>query len=427
MVSVRAPHLYEVLQAFCLAAFAELGPEAAQGGELPFVVDQHAGGFYEYRPLVRDHVLARAFWLAKLEDARVALDELRREPAAAIFACAHAGPESSEDRALFRAILLPLLTRTAEACGGFDWEDGAFRRIYGDLERSLFGTTRSYTAVAPLVGLSVGAPVELGRGIRALETSADELSTRWPEARDLLPSRFGYEPERTCVLELQRELSGDEDTPPDAPAELADAVTALRLATAAAAAAGPVVFERLDWHPFGIRPMLGIAATEPGGEPTRLDPWRGGLAGELLERLGRAEGDAELGEAVERWELSLFEGEPLRSERLRESVAALLGGMDGLWAAAMRASILLGESGRERAGLAEQLRALARGEHADAEVADAVRRGIVQTLLCEDRARLLEDLDEALLGLRARPPGYFSARSASPAGDAIRHDSGTPA
>ena len=416
-VAVRAPHLYEVLQAFCLAAFARLGPGAA---ELPFVLERSPSGFTEYRPLVRDHVQARAFWLAKLEDSRIALDELRREPAAAIFARGHAGPDSSEDRALFRAILLPLLTRTAEACGGFDWEDGAFRRIYAELERSLFGATRSYTAVAPLVGLSVGAPVELGRGIRVLETSSDELAMRWPEARELLPSRFGFEPDRTCVLELQRELSIDEDTPPDAPAELADTVTALRLATAAAAAAGPVVFERLDWHPFGIRPMLGIAATEPGGEPTRLDSWRGRLAGELLDRLGRAEGDPELGEAVERWELSLFEGELLRSERLRESVAALLGGVDGLWAATMRASILLGESGRERAGLVEQLRALARGEHADAEIADALRRAIVETLLHDDRARLLEDLDDALLGLRARPAGYFST-------SANRHDSGTAA
>jgi hypothetical protein len=274
----------------------------------------------------------------------------------------------------------------------------------------------------------VGAPVELGRGIQVLETSPVELSSRWPEVRELLPSRFGHEPERICVLELQRELSADEDTPPDAPAELADAVTALRLATAAAAAAGPAVLERIDWHPFGIRPMLGIAATEPAGEPTRLDKWRGRLAVELLDRLGRAEGDAELAEAVERWELSLFEREPVRSDRLRESVAALLGGVDGLWAAMMRASILLGEGARERAGPVERLRGLARGEHADAEVADAVRRAIVETLLHDDRARLLEDLDEALLGLRARPAGYFSTRAASPAGGgAIRHDSGAAA
>ena len=419
-MAVRAPHLHDALRGFCLAAFARLGPDAATAGEMPFVVEEHPSGFYEYRPLVRDHVQARAYWLAKLEDARIAIDELGREPAAAIFARAHAGPESSEDRALYRAILLPLLVRTAEACGGFDWEDGAFNRIYAELERSLYGATRSYAAVAPLVGLSVGAPVDLGRGITVRASSADELSARWPEAGDLGPARFGFEPERTCVLELERELPGGERTPPDAPGELADAVTALRLATAPPAAAGPVVFERLDWHPYGIRPMLGIAATEPAGEPTRLDPWRGRLAAELLERLGRSEDDSELGEALERWELALFESEPLRSERLREAVGALLGGVDGLWAATMRASVLLGEAGRERTHAIDALRALARGDRAGDDTVDLVRRAIVETLLHEDRERLLTDLDDALLGVRPRPAGYFSAR-------AIRRDSDTAA
>lgn len=423
---VRAPHLHTVLRAFCLAAFAELGPEVEQAGELPFVVEEHAG-FYEYRPLVRDHVHARAVWLGELPDARIAIDELRREPAAAIFARGHVGPDSSQERALLRAILLPLLIRTAEACGGFDWEDGAFERVYAELERSLYGASRSYAAVVPVVGVSVGAPVELARGLRVYPSSRGELAGRWPEARDLLPPRFGLELERTCVLELARELPGDEDTPPDSPAELADAVTALRLATAAPVAAGPAVFELLDWHPFGTRPMLGIAATEPGGEPTRLDPWRGGLAGELLEHLGRVEDDPELGEAIERWELSLFEGEPLRSERLREAIAALLGGVDGLWAAAMRASLLLGETSRERAALIEGLRVLARGERADDDAAEAVRRAIVETLLHEDRGRLLAGLDEALLGLRPRPAGYFSARAASLGGDVFRHASDTAA
>ena len=210
-------------------------------------------------------------------------------------------------------------------------------------------------------------------------------------------------------------------TPPDAPAELADAVTALRLATAAPRAAGPVVFERLDWHPFGIRPMLGIAATEPPGEPTRLDSWRGRLAGELLDRLGRAEGDAELGEAVERWELSLFEGEPLRSERLRESLAALLGGADGLWAAAMRAPMLLGESGRERAGLVEQLRRARAERHADAE--SPTRCAVGSSRPCS-----------MTTAPAARSPRRRAARAAGEAGGRLlpqrclnRHDSGTAA
>jgi hypothetical protein len=143
----RAPHLHAAVRAFCLAAFARLAPEAG-GGEIPYVLEEHGSGLYEYRPLISDRVESRAFWLAKLPDAEIALAELRHEPAAAIFARAYG--EASQDRALFQAILLPLLTRTAEACGGFDWEDGAFERIYAELERSLYGSSRSYAAVAPL-------------------------------------------------------------------------------------------------------------------------------------------------------------------------------------------------------------------------------------------------------------------------------------
>lgn len=403
----RAPHLHAAVRAFCLAAFARLAPEAG-GGEIPYVLEEHGSGLYEYRPLISDRVESRAFWLAKLPDAEIALAELRHEPAAAIFGRAYG--EASQDRALFQAILLPLLTRTAEACCGFDWEDGAFERIYAELERSLYGSSRSYAAVAPLVGLSVAERVALRGGITVHASPPADLALRWPEAPDLLPPRFGEEQERSSVLELERELSAEDESPPDAPAELAAAVTALRLATGAPAAAGPVVLERLDWHPFGARPMPGIAATEPAGEPGRLDPWRGNLAGELLGRLGSYEGDAELAEAIERWELALFEDEPARSERLRESLAALLAGCDGLWAAAMRATLLLGDGNRERSGLIDRLRALARGESGGVQVADDVRRAIVETLQHEDRARLLTALDEALLGLRPRPAGYFSAR-----------------
>ena len=43
-----------------------------------------------------------------------------------------------------------------------------------------------------------------------------------------------------------------------------DAVTALRLATNGAIAAGPVLFETLDLRPYGIRPVLPIAVRIPG-------------------------------------------------------------------------------------------------------------------------------------------------------------------
>ena len=114
-----------------------------------------------------------------------------------------------------------------------------------------------------------------------------------------------------CVLELERSLPSADAEPPDAPGEIADAVTALRLATAGPIAVGPVLFERLDWRPFGVRPMLPIAAAPPPGEPIRLDVFRGGVAKLLRERLALAEDDRELGEALDRWELSLFQDAPV--------------------------------------------------------------------------------------------------------------------
>jgi hypothetical protein len=406
-VTLRAPRLYDALRRFCLGAFGRLSREVEAGAEIPFAFEEHGGGrggvpFHEYRPLVRGFVEARASRLAGGEDAAIALEELAREPAAAIFARAHAGTGDGAE-ALYRSVVVPLLVATAEACGGFDWDDAAFDRAYAELEASLFRSGHAYAAVAPLVGLSVGAALELGDGLRVRVAATGEPAALWPEASGLLPQGFGREPDRLCVLELERDLRRGEGEPPDAPGEIADAVTALRLATAGPVAAGPVLFERLDWRPYAVRPVLPIAATQPTGEPIRLDAVRAALARDLLARLVSVDDDPDLGEALDRWELSLFQTDPFRSEQLRESLAALLGGGDGLATAALRGAILLGESGRERASLLGELRALAAGEAAGTVAADAVRRALLETVLHEDRAGLVLGLDEALLGLRPRP------------------------
>ncbi|MBX5475158.1 MAG: hypothetical protein IRZ20_09110, partial [Thermoleophilia bacterium] len=173
----------------------------------------------------------------------------------------------------------------------------------------------------------------------------------------------------------------------------ADAVTAIRLATAAPVAAGPVIFERLDWRPYGIRPVLPIAATPPPGEPTRLDPFRASVAASLRPKLALADDDARLGDALDRWELSLFQGDPFRSEQLRLALDSALGDGDGAWAAAMRGAALLGATPQERGDILERLRS------PDPEL---VRRLLVEVLLHGDRRRLVRELDETLLALRAR-------------------------
>jgi hypothetical protein len=397
-VSLRAPHLYESLRAFCLAAFA-----AERGAQVPFAFEEHATregpSLYEYRPLVRGFVEEQAPTLRRLPDARNAIDDLKREPAAAIFARAHSGIGDTGDEALFRSILIPMLTWTAERSGGFDWHDDAFDAAYADLELTLFGSARTYVALAPVIGLSAGNDADLGGDISLRPVAPGEISHLWPEAQGLMPPEFGRDFDRMLVLELKRDLDPGESEPPDAAAELTDAITALRLATAGAIAAGPVVFERLDFRPLRISPLLPIAATQPRGEATRLDKLRAPLAAELRARLPLADADRELGEALDRWELSLFSEEPFRSAQVREGLVCLLGGDGGVWAATMRAAVLLTEKGRERGELLDTLRA----ERLGGDARDAVRRALVETLLHGSRDELVLALDDTLLGIRPRP------------------------
>jgi hypothetical protein len=416
-VTVRSPNLYVAVRGFCLGAFAHLHRESEREAPVPFSFEEHVSpgepALYEYRPLTRGYVESRAERLFRLDDTRAAIEELDREPAAEIFARAHAGARPDEEQALFRTILLPLLASVTEACGGFDWDDAVFNRAYADLEGSLLGERHCYGAAAPLVGLSTPVRIELGRQLAVRMAAVGELSSYWPEARGLLPAGFGEEPERLSILELETSFAASEAEPPDAPGELADAVTALRLATAAPVAAGPILFERLDWRPYGIRPVPPIAATEPAGEATRLDEFRGRLARDLLERLSVCDADPELGEAVDRWELSLFADEPFRSELVRESLAALLGGQDGLWAAAARAAVLVGERSSDRGELFARLRSVTGGGRVEEGDTDVVRRALVEVLMHGDRAGLIGRLDESLLGLSPRPVGYFAVRAAA--------------
>ena len=92
---MRAPYLYDTLRRFCLGAFAVFHADLESGAELPFAFEEH-GSFgrptlYEYRPLVRGFVEARADRLFARRDVRDAVDDLLREPAARIYAHAQEG------------------------------------------------------------------------------------------------------------------------------------------------------------------------------------------------------------------------------------------------------------------------------------------------------------------------------------------------
>jgi hypothetical protein len=114
-----------------------------------------------------------------------------------------------------------------------------------------------------------------------------------------------------------------------------------------------------------------------------------------VARLSHADADAVLAEALDRWELSLFQHEPFRSEQLRAAAAALLG---DTWE--LRAAVLLGDSSHERRALHAALRALAEGEPASELAEASVRRALVVVVRDGDRVELLRSLDDVLLGLR---------------------------
>ena len=71
----------------------------------------------------------------------------------------------------------------------------------------------------------------------------------------------------------------------------------------------------------------------------------------------------------------------------------------------------------------EGLLGLARGAGADAETAETVRRIFVETVLAEDRQRLLESLDEALL---ARDGGYAALWRRQSGGFRVDQAAGAP-
>src|SRR3982751_7087065 len=103
---MRSPALHDTLYNFCLGAFAAFHKDLDLGADLPFAFEEHGTygrpTLYEYRPLVRGFVEARAERLFARVDVQDAVTDLLREPAARIFAHAHEGETRDERRAVYR-------------------------------------------------------------------------------------------------------------------------------------------------------------------------------------------------------------------------------------------------------------------------------------------------------------------------------------
>ena len=400
-VAEPAPHAARVLP----RGFAAVSHELDDGGDVPFSFEEHqAPGsptLYEYRPLVKPFLDARAGRFSALADAQPALAELEREPAAAVFAQAHSSGRPSSREALTRTVLLLLLAETA-ACGGFDWDDSAFDRVYAAFEASLFGSRRAYGAIAPLVGVSVGGVVDLGGGLRVRHVASGELAAHWPQAGGLLPE--GLSVSRTGSASSSWRPSWAmrrPRAPAPSPMRRASSRTrSRRCGSRRPARSRPARFSS-SGSTGAPRDSSGAADRGDGaarrGRPARLGAGRAGTAAARAPLgCGRR---PRSGRGARPVGASLFQTD-FASEQLRGSLTSLLGGGEGLFAASLRAAAVLGETPRERSAILDRLRLLAAGDAA-AATSDLVRSSLVAVLEHGDAA-LLPTLDETL-GLRPKP------------------------
>ena len=153
--SCALPISIPLLRGFVLGSFVVLGRELEEGAELPFAFEEHVErrgpSLYELRPLVRAFIEEREPVLRAREDARLAVEELRREPAAAIFARAHAGSRERGRGALpHRPARAP--DRDRRGVRRLRLGRRGLRDGLRELEDSLFGERRKYVAIAPLIG-----------------------------------------------------------------------------------------------------------------------------------------------------------------------------------------------------------------------------------------------------------------------------------
>jgi len=281
---MRSPHLYDTLRRFCLGASppstATSTPAPTSPSPSRSTAPTAARPSTKYRPLVRGFVEA-----ARRPPLRTRRRSLRRRRSAARAGRPDLRPRArgvtpDESRALYRSVLVPLLVRTAEGCGGFDWDDSAFDRAYAELEESLFGEGHAYGAVAPLVGISCGAGIELGGGIRVRAAATGELAAMLARGDGLLRATSAASPTASACSSSSAAGAGRRRgagragrarrrrhrAPPRDRGPRRRRACALRTARLA---------------PVRDPPGLPIAATAPPGEPTRLDPFRASVAVQL--------------------------------------------------------------------------------------------------------------------------------------------------
>ena len=410
-MGLRSPQLYEALKRYCLGAFAYLYRESQSEAPLPFVVR----GAPDARPAGALRVPAAGARLRR--GARRAADAARRRavrdrgaPPRARGGDLRARRTRARTRppraALFRTILLPFLSGMAEPCGGFDWDDGAFNRGYGELERVALRR-------APLVrgGRAARRPLLLG----CRSSSAAASACAWP--------RWGRSPPTG-----RRRTACSRRIRPRARARLR-ARARVRAPGRGGRAARCARRARRRRHRAPARDRARRSRPGPVAvRAARLAPVRrpAGAADRRDRAARRADAGSTRCAAGSPPTCSSGSRPPTATPgSARRSTAGSCrcsrpsrSGRSGCARRSPRCSAAATASGRRRCALSVLVgedaarprrarRAAARprrgGGHATRRTADMVRRALVEVLLHGDRDAARRALDDSLLGLRPRP------------------------
>ena len=209
-MAVRAPHLYRSLRCFCLGTFSLLHHELEHGGRAAVRVRgaRLAGPARAVRvPAARALVRRRA---------GASGSPGCGTPAPRSTTCAPSRPPRSSraptptaarppDEALLRTVLVPLVTVGRRGVRRLRLER---RGLRPRLPRARALALRD----AARLRRRRAARRDLGRRRRSSSAAASGCApprpasspAHWPEANGLLPAGFGREPDRLCVLELER-------------------------------------------------------------------------------------------------------------------------------------------------------------------------------------------------------------------------------
>ncbi|MCW2950103.1 MAG: hypothetical protein JWN41_1116 [Thermoleophilia bacterium] len=406
---IRNAGLFSALRRFVLDAFELLAADRDAGADLSFSVEAHHKlrddrPFYEYRPMTERFVRERFERIWELDAADDAVWTVTSDPACGTFLRAGRADGVADMALVAKSELLgPMLLTMAEASPTFELDEPQLLEHYLRFEKTLYATSRRYVAVVPVWGLRLMyGDLELAPGVTLRTVDPEWFRLEWPEAAQLDWGDLAHDGLPTAVLQLERQVSADQDeTSIDPLRAIVDVTSAVRALTGGSMTAGPLVLERFDWRALAPRPVPAMAARRCGALPSRIDAAVAAALPTALRRLS-SDPDGTLARAVERYQLAATAYGLAALRGVFDMLVELYAREREVGSAALRMATVVGGSLPERRMLVDAMQQAAVSiREATAPSADTTRttRTLANALRATVAAGLVGDLP--ITGLQA--------------------------